>query len=91
MDKELGRLNTYWKKTSTRENLVLFYNELCKAIGDAHEKECKAKRKWTQTKAKKVCKPILDKWQKVFEDAISTYSFVMEVPMEWEKKATQPK
>lgn len=87
----MKKQNTYWKKTNTRQNLVLFYNELNKAIVDAGNKEIEAKRKWTQTKAKKVCKPILDRWEKVFDGAIGTYNLTMKVPMEWVKQATQSK
>ena len=81
--------NTYWKKTKTRENLILFYNELNEAIVEAGNREIESKRKWTQTKAKKACKPILDRWEKVFDGAIAAYNFTIKMPTKFIKKATE--
>lgn len=84
----MKKQNTYWKKTKTRENLVLFFNELMHALYEAQDKKGKRLNK---TESKKVCKPILDRWEKVFDGAIGTYNLTMKVPMKWVKQATQSK
>ena len=86
MRKKKEKQNIYWIKSSTRENLVLFYNELNEAIVDAGNKEIDAKRKWTQAKAKKVCKPVLDKWEKTFQGERKVLQLHMEIPTTWIKK-----
>jgi hypothetical protein len=53
-----------WTKNTTRENLIQFYNELNLALHELYED----KGKTPPTKdIKKVSKPILDKWQKIFD------------------------
>lgn len=90
--KKQGKDKIVFYKKNVRDNLVEFYNELYKALYDAAEAEIKAKRKWTPTKNKKVAKPILDKWEKIFNGNIEycTMTFTID-DKTWKKFGAKKK
>lgn len=75
-------------RMSTREKLCMFFNELqevmIKAFGSS-------KKKPTKVIIKKVCKPIFDKWEKIFNGVDKWQTLEMEIPENSIKKIKLPK
>ncbi|HDY86501.1 MAG TPA: hypothetical protein ENH82_00115, partial [bacterium] len=71
------KLKIELKSRTIRENLSEFYNELNKVLIESF---AHLKRKPSKARIKKVCKPIFDKWEKVFEGTTKNYVLEMKVP-----------
>lgn len=66
------------EEKTIRENLVLFYNELSGAYFDAFKNY---KKRPTEKVTKRICKPIVDKWEKIFNGHTKCYTLTMELPV----------
>ncbi len=72
------------QEITTRENLVSFYNELNEAMTKSF---IHLKKKPSKARIKKVCKPILDRWEKTFEGTLKKYLCEIKVNKDiWQKE-----
>ena len=71
------------QEITTRENLVSFYNELNEVMGKSF---AHLKRRPSKARIKKVCKPILDKWEERFDGKVIHYTAEIKLAGERNKK-----